>query len=244
MKRCIAAFSLLLAACGGSSKTEVVVFAAASLTEPFQAIGTAFERTHPEIGIRFNFGPSDGLATQINDGAPAAVFASASERWMDAVAGKRGVRQREVFARNRLAIIVPASNPAHIASLSDVARTGVKVVVAARGVPAGDYARQVFAKAGISAEANIVSNEESVKGVVQKILLAEADAGIAYETDVSAAVSQRVRLIHIPDAENIAASYPIALVGSHASRSAADFIEYVMGEGQTVLRSLGFLPPS
>ena len=150
----------------------LTVFAAASLTEAFDDIADAFETDRPHVDVRFNFGPSDGLATQIIEGAPADVFASASPSWMDAVERDGPPLARRVdFARNSLVIITPRDDPAGIASVTDLSAAGVSIVLAAEGVPAGDYAREMLANAGIAhqALANVVSNEEDVKGVVQKV---------------------------------------------------------------------------
>ena len=252
MRRALAAMGglvLLLAGCGGSGSehSEITVLAAASLTGAFTRIGAEFERANPDVTVRFSFGPSDGLATQILEGAPADVFAPASPKYMDQVRSDGpGVTDQVDFARNTLAVIVPSDNPAHIASLDDLARSGVKLVLAAVGVPAGDYARGVLANAGIQegALANVVSNEEDVKGVVQKVLLGEADAGIVYRTDVTPDISARVREISIPDGMNIA-TYPIAVIdGSGHTLVAEAFVRFVTGRGQATLRTFGFLPPS
>jgi molybdate transport system substrate-binding protein len=241
---------LALPACGfGASATpkreEILVFAAASLTETFRAMASGFGYTHPEVRIRFNFGPSDGLATGLAEGAPADVFASASTKWMDAAATKPGVTQRAVFAHNALTVIVPKANPAHLTRFEDLARAGVKLVLAAASVPVGTYARQALAKAGIAkAERNVVSNEEDVKGVVQKVLLGEADAGIVYRTDVTRAVSSQITAVTIGDADNVIASYEIGVIrtSDHASAARA-FVAYVLGAGQEALREGGFLAP-
>lgn len=251
MKRLTAgtlALLLGLGACSaaGSGRTEILVFAAASLTEVFGDIGRAFERAE-QVSVRFNFGPSDGLATQIGQGGQADVFASASPRWMDAVAEDPGVTDRAVFARNRLVVLAPADNPANIAGIADLARDGVKLVLAAEGVPVGQYAREALSKAGVATRAmrNLVSNEEDVKGVVQKVLLGEADAGIVYTTDVTASIGDRLRAITIRDTLNVIASYPIAALRTTANASEARaFVQFVLGPGQQVLQRRGFLAPA
>jgi len=246
----MACLALLLPACGGSGseRSEITVLAAASLTGAFTRIGTDFEQANPDVTVRFSFGPSDGLATQILEGAPADVFAPASPKYMDQVRSDGpGVTDEVEFARNTLAVIVPSDNPAHVGSLDDLARPGVKLVLAAVGVPAGDYARGILANAGIQkgALANVVSNEEDVKGVVQKVLLGEADAGIVYRTDVTPDISARVREISIPDGVNVTATYPIAVIdGSGHGPAAEAFVRFVTGSGQATLRKFGFLPPS
>jgi molybdate transport system substrate-binding protein len=223
----------------------LTVSAAASLTEPFSDIGRAFERQHPDTTIAFNFGPSDGLAAQIAEGAPVDVFASASATWMDSVADAVGVDARADFARNRLTVIVPSDNPAGIASLDDLAREGVQLVVAAEGVPAGDYARRVLANAGIAdaALANVVSNAEDVRAVVTTVASGEADAGIVYVTDLTPDLEDRIAVVEIPDDVNVIATYPIAVVdGSEEVELASAFVDLVLGEGQDVLAGYGFLP--
>ncbi len=263
----VMAAGLLLAACGdsddgssgagGSSgasgsrsaaqEAELVVSAASSLTAAFTDIGAAFQDANPGVTVTFNFGPSDGLAGQINEGAPVDVFASASPTWMDSVQDDGpGVTGRADFARNRLAIIVPVDNPAEIEGLDDLTGDGVNLVIAAEGVPAGDYARQIFDNAGISkaALANVVSNEEDVKAVITKVLSGDADAGIGYVTDVTPDVADQIMLIEIPDEVNVIATYPIAVVnGSEEADLAQRFVDYVLGDGQQTLAEYGFLPP-
>jgi molybdate transport system substrate-binding protein len=248
---------LVLAGCGGSEPAsgasdtagshEIIVSAASSLTAAFTEIGHAFEAQNPGTTVTFNFGPSDGLATQINDGAPVDVFASASPTWMDSVQNDGpGVSGREDFARNKLAILVPKDNPAGIQTVADLAKPGVKLVLAAEGVPAGDYAREIFDNAGVSdaALANVVSNEEDVKGVVTKLISGDADAGIGYVTDVTSDVADQIMLIPIPEDINVIATYPIAVVsGSQEADLAQSFDNYVLGnEGQQTLAGYGFLP--
>ncbi len=254
----IASISLLFAACssadGGSTnatggndpQAELTVSGASSLTDAFGAIGAAFERQNPEVTVRFNFGPSDGLATQINDGAPVDVFASASPTWMDSVQDDGpGVSDRADFAKNRLTIIVPTDNPAGIEDVSDLAEDHVQLVIAAEGVPAGDYAREIFDNAGISkaAVANVVSNAEDVRAVVTSVASGEADAGVVYVTDVTADVGDEVTQIEIPDGINVIATYPIAVVNDTQETDVAkSFVDYVLGPGQRTLAEYGFLP--
>jgi molybdate transport system substrate-binding protein len=227
---------------------DVLVFAASSLTEAFGEIGRRFEEADPTATVRFVLGPSDALAAQINNGAPADVFASASETWMKAVHDQApGVADEGTFAHNRLVIITPPDDPAGIASLEDLGKPGVKLVLAAQDVPAGTYAREALDGAGVAeqAEANVVSNEEDVKAVVQKTVLGEADAGIVYVTDLTTDVESSVRAVAIPRADNVIATYPIAVVASgDQARLASAFVEYVRSrDGQEILRSYGFLPP-
>ncbi len=258
----VASLSLMFAACssgddagptgaanttgGPGGRTELTVSGASSLTDAFGDIGTAFEGEHPGVRVTFNFGPSDGLATQINDGAPVDVFASASPTWMDSVRDDGpGVSDRSDFAKNRLTIIVPTDNPAGIEDISDLTEDGVQLVIAAEGVPAGDYAREIFKNAGISqaAMANVVSNAEDVRSVVTSVASGEADAGIVYVTDVTADVADQVTQIEIPDDINVIATYPIAVVNDTQETDLAKrFVDYVLGPGQQTLAEYGFLP--
>ena len=257
----IASVTLAFAACGNSDggsgtgaggtdaeETELTVSAAASLTDAFTEIGDAFEARHEGLTVTFNFGPSDGLATQVVEGAPIDVFASASPTWMDAVQEDGpGLSGRADFARNRLAIILPAGNPAGVEDISDLTEDDLQLVIAAEGVPAGDYAREVFANAGISdgVLANVVSNAEDVRAVVTAIASGEADAGVVYVTDVTADVADRVALIEIPEEINVIATYPIAVVtGSQEADLAQGFVDFVLGDGQQILADFGFLPAS
>jgi molybdate transport system substrate-binding protein len=257
VKRLAAAVAgvLMLAACQGVSGTAgsssggthyLTVSAASSLTAAFTAVGTAFQRRNPGAKVAFNFGPSDGLASQIDSGAPVDVFASASPTWMDDVERKGpGVSDRADFARNELAVIVPTANPAHVHAVADLARAGVKLVLAAAGVPAGDYARTILQNAGVSkaALANVVSNEEDDQSVVAKVLSGDADAGIVYVTDLTPDTSGKVTLVSIPVALNVIATYPIAVVtGSQEVNLAKRFVDYVLGDGQQTLAQYGFLP--
>jgi molybdate transport system substrate-binding protein len=269
MKRSLRVFFLLLilgiflAACGGSAPSSssssttpsaapvtLNVFAAASLTKSFGALKTQYTKAHPNVNITYNFNGSQLLAQQINSGAKADVFASADQANMQKVASL--VNTPQVFVKNRITIIVPASNPANITSLKDLGRKGIKLVVAAPAVPIGKYALQVLDKLGQSpaygqayesaVKANVVSQEENVTSVVQKVQLGEADAGIVYVTDASSAAG-KVKLIDIPDNFNLIAQYPIATTKSSANATAAqDFVNYVLSaDGQSVLAKYGFI---
>ncbi|HET6792225.1 MAG TPA: molybdate ABC transporter substrate-binding protein [Actinomycetota bacterium] len=247
MARLLASLLIVTTACGGTNPGDaagsVTVFAAASLTEAFTQIADEYGELHG-VEVRLSFGPSDGLATQIQEGAPADVFASASPKWMDAVAEDPGVTDRADFARNVLVVIVPAGDPAGIVAVGGLGEREIKLVLAAEGVPVGDYAREMLTNAGIADEAlaNVVSNEDDVKGVVQKVALGEADAGIVYRTDVTPSVAEDLDAIDVPDDVNVVAVYPIAALAG-ASEHARGFVEYVLGPGQDTLRTAGFLPP-
>jgi molybdate transport system substrate-binding protein len=231
------------------------VSAAASLTQAFQELGRELERVHPGLTVRFNFAGSQQLALQIEQGAPADVFASADQRWMGYLLEKgRVAGQPAVFARNRLVVIVPRTNPARIGRLEDLARRGTKLVLAAAAVPAGKYSRAALANL-VGAEgypqdydrrvlANVVSQEENVKSVVAKVQLGEADAGIVYRSDVTARVARYVRVFEIPDPYNPIATYPIAVLASAGNADAAhQFVALVTSpQGQAVLQRHGLLP--
>ena len=163
---------------------------------------------------------------------------------MDAVAEDPGVSDRTDFVQNRLVIITPPDNPAGIASIDDLATSGVQLVLAAEGVPVGDYSREALGNANIldEAEANVVSNEEDNASVVAKIVAGEADAAIVYESDISAAAGNDVNAVEIPDDVNVIATYPIAVVtGAPNEELAAAFVAYVTGpDGQATLTEYGF----
>jgi molybdate transport system substrate-binding protein len=237
---------------GEPAPSTINVFAAASLTESFRELGRAFEQAHPGVSVQFNFAGSQQLALQMEQGAPADVFASADQHWMD-YAKDKGLVEGEapVFARNRLVVIVPKTNPARIGGLPDLVRRGTKVVLAAEAVPVGEYSREALKKLagarGYPAEydrrvlANVVSQEENAKSVVAKVQLGEADAGMVYRSDVTPAVARYVRVFEIPEESNVIAEYPIAVVKSAQHPDAARaFVDLVRGdEGQRVLQQHG-----
>ncbi|MCC6435610.1 MAG: molybdate ABC transporter substrate-binding protein [Acidimicrobiales bacterium] len=234
-----------IAACGGddsSSSGAITVFAAASLTDSFNELGAAFEDAHPDVTVTFNFGASSALVTQIGEGAPADVFASADEANMTKLtdAGGNGA-DPVVFAHNELQIIVAEGNPENIRSVKDLADPNLLVVNAAPQVPIGAYAQQVFDKAGIAVTP--VSLEENVKAVVTKVVSGEADAGIVYATDVEAA-APTADGVEIPDELNVIATYPITVVKDSAdAATAAAFVDFVTGaDGQAILARYGFAP--
>jgi molybdate transport system substrate-binding protein len=252
----------LLSACGGgTSPTQqpapvaLKIFAAASLTEAFTEIKPQFEAAHSNITITYNFNGSQLLVQQMTNGAAADVFASADEANMQKANEGNLVQTASIFAKNRLTVIVPASNPGKINTLKDLANKGVKLVVAAPAVPVGKYSLQVLDKMGASTSygpdyvknvrANVVSQEENVKAVVQKVQLGEADAGIVYTTDVTVALNGKVNFLEIPNEFNVIANYPIAMTKSSTAQDAAStFVQYVLGsEGQTVLKKYHFISP-
>jgi molybdate transport system substrate-binding protein len=239
----------LLAGCGGTGDDtiELTVFAASSLSAAFtEEIGPAFEAEQEDTTVIFNFAASDALAAQIQSEGTADVFASASGTWMDAVQDDPGVSDRQDFAQNRLVIITQPENPGGIGSIEDLANEGVQLVLAAEGVPVGDYSREALTNAGIAdeAEANVVSNEEDNASVVAKIASGEGDTGIVYEFDISAAAGNDVASFEIPDDVNAIATYPIAVVtGASNADLASEFVAFLTGpDGQAALEEYGFMP--
>jgi molybdate transport system substrate-binding protein len=218
----------------------VTVLAAASLTEAFKKLGKDFEAAHAGMKVEFNFAGSSTLARQIMEGAPADVFASADEENMEKVRAQ--VSSPQIFASNRLAIIVPKGNPKKVTGLADLAKPGLKVSLAAPVVPVGRYAREAFAKAGVAVPES--SSEIDVKAVVTRVSMGEADAGVVYTTDVAAA-GDKAEGVAIPDAQNVRAKYPIATVrASKNEKGALALVRYVLSpEGRKILTAAGFLAP-
>lgn len=259
----VALFALLLSACGvrpaetprtAPPNVELQVFAAASLTEAFQALGKLFSAANPGVTVVFNFAGSQQLAAQITQGAPADVFASANRRQMEvAIESGRVISPTvQTFVRNRLVVVTPQANPAALATLQDLAKPGVKLVLADPAVPVGQYSLDMLDRAIQDATFgaafkdtvlnNVVSYEENVRVVLTKVLLGEADAGIVYTSDV-ALDRARVGQIAIPDALNTIASYPIAPINDSAHPEQAQrFVDFVLSaDGQTILAQYGFL---
>jgi molybdate transport system substrate-binding protein len=244
----VAVAALALAACGddttsggsSGSANEIKVFAAASLTAAFTELGQQYTSANGGTKVTFNFAGSQALATQIQQAAPADVFASADITNMDKVKDLVGTPQN--FASNLLQIVVEKGNPKNVKGLDDLANPDLKVVLAAPDVPAGKYAAQILGKAGVTVQP--VSQEDNVKAVVTKVSLGEADAGMVYVTDVTAG-GDKVEGVEIPKTQNVVATYPIATV--KASKNADEgqkFMDLVLSDqGQQVLKEYGFLPP-
>ncbi|HXF60161.1 MAG TPA: molybdate ABC transporter substrate-binding protein [Caldilineaceae bacterium] len=235
---------------------EVIIYAAASLTEAFGELGNRFRQRHPGTEAVFNFGGSQQLVQQLAQGAPADLFAPASYRQMETAieAGLVVSDSVQLFARNRLVVIYPDDNPAGITSLQDLARPGLKLVLAAPEVPVGSYSLSFLEKASATIEygpaysstvlANVVSYEQNVRAVLSKVALGEADAGIVYTSDLAADNAGRVGRIDIPDELNTIAEYPIAPVADAGQPALAQaFIDLVLSpEGQAILADYGFIP--
>lgn len=227
----------------GSVEGEVLVFAAASLTDAFGEVKTAFEEDHPDADVQLNFGGSSALREQILAGAPADVFASANESNMtDVVDAGDVASDPQIFVTNQLQIAVPAGNPGKVKDLGDFANDELLIGLCAEEVPCGDFAREALE--GVGVEPAIDTNEPDVRALLTKIGTDELDAGIVYVTDVTAA-GDRVEGIDIPAADNVVAEYPIAeLAESPNAEGAKAFTEFVLSdEGQRILTDYGFGKP-
>jgi molybdate transport system substrate-binding protein len=238
------------------AKEELVVFAASSLTDAFQALATQFEALHPETRIILNFASTQQLAIQLAQGAEADVFASADLKHMLDIekAGRidQGVEQN--FVNNWLVVLIPNSNPGSITELADLTKPGLKVILVDKAVPAGAYALEILDQATqdpaygndfkSSVLNNVVSYEANVRALVSKIALGEADAGIAYSSDGVGSAADQVRVIAIPPDFNVKAQYFIGKVNDSAHPAEADqFIDFILSkEGQAVLKDYGFIP--
>ena len=239
-KYCIGIAILLLgvSACGGADDSEapLAVYAAASLAEVFPAI---------DPDARYSFAGSDELATQIREGAPADVYAAASSKYPQELYEEELVGEPVTFASNRLVLIVPRANPAAIESPEDLLQDGTRLVLAAEGVPVGDYAREALGALRLSdALANVVSNEDDVKGVSGKVALGEADAGIVYATD-AVPLGDDVLVFELPDSAQPEIEYQVAVVGDGDDAEAARaFVDRLLSEeGRQALERAGFVVP-
>ncbi|WP_116999583.1 molybdate ABC transporter substrate-binding protein [Desertimonas flava] len=245
------ALALTPAAVSGSRSSEptsgldgdLTVFAAASLTDAFEAIGEAFHVANPDVDVTFSFASSSDLAGQIVEGAPADVFASADQNNMIKLVDADAVGDEpQTFATNSLAIIVEPGNPAGITGVEDLADHPDLIVVSCDPeVPIGAYVQDVFGNAGVEVE--IDSFEENVRAVSEKVELGEADAGLVYATDITAA-GDAAEGVEIPADINVIAEYPIATTAEAGDPElAAAFVEFVLGDGQAVLAEFGFGAP-
>jgi molybdate transport system substrate-binding protein len=253
MRRLLLPIVLLLAAgLAGAvcpQPQPLTVFAAASLAAAFREMAPEFERA-ADWKVRFSFGASSALRAQVQQGAPADVFASADWAQMRPLAAARVVAEPVVFARNRLVVAVPAANPGRIRSPADLSRPGVRLVSAPEVVPIGGYTQRALRKLALQpgygsaysarVNANVVSREPNVRAILAKVELGEADAAIVYESDARS--SRRVRAIPIPDAANVLAEYPAAVVTASRHRAGAEaFIRYLgSAQARAILRARGF----
>jgi molybdate transport system substrate-binding protein len=233
---------------------ELTVFAAASLTDAFEAIEQELEAAIPNLSITYNFGGSQALVTQLQEGAQADVFASANVAQMEAaIEANLVVDAPAPFVHNRLAIVTPADNPADIGIPADLGKEGILLVLAQAEVPAGRYARESVCHMAVDTAtygagfvervaANVVSEEEDVRDVLAKVALGEADAGIVYVSDAVAAGDQ-VQVVDIPDEVNVIATYPVAVLAQGDPTLGSAFIAFLLSdEGQALLERFGFQP--
>jgi molybdate transport system substrate-binding protein len=215
----------------------ITVFAAASLTQVFPQIDKA---------AQYSFGGSDQLALQLQQGAPADVYAAASPKYPELLYRSGLLRKPVVFATNKLVVIVPRSNPARISSVYDLRRSGVRVVIGDKSVPIGSYTRQILDSLGITNDvlANVVSEETDVRGIVAKVALGEADAGFVYVTDAKTAASH-LKNIPLPAWSQPPVRYEIALVkGTTHAKAARAFVKRVLSKrGRLLLNRAGFCLP-
>jgi molybdate transport system substrate-binding protein len=222
---------------------DITVFAAASLTESFAAVGEAFTAANPDASAEFSFDASSALVQQITEGAPADVFASADTANMDKLvdAGLNG-GEPVIFATNLLTIIVAPGNPKGITGVADLANNDLITVICAPEVPCGRYANEIFTNAGVTVTPD--SLEQNVRGVVTKVTAGEADAGIVYITDVTAA-GDDADMVEIPEDINVIAEYPIATVKDSGNAEVGEaFIEFLIGaDGQEIMAEYGFGAP-
>lgn len=250
---CLTIALTLLAACGGSQVTattlagtafegELLVSAAASLTDAFAEIESVLETSHPGVDVVLNFGSSSSLREQILEGAPADVFASANTSNMDQVVEAGEAANPRIFASNLLQIAVPVGNEAEVTELADFANEELLIGLCAEDVPSGDFGRQALEKAGVTPA--IDSNEPDVRALLTKIEAGELDAGIVYVTDVASAAGT-VEGIEISEEHNVSAHYPIAVLLNAPNSGAADaFVAFVLSDdGQEILSQFGFIAP-
>ncbi|PRH77387.1 molybdate ABC transporter substrate-binding protein [Streptomyces solincola] len=257
-----AALLLPLTACGGSGSdsgakdagqsgspsasapqapaADLTVLAAASLTDVFKTAGAAYERSHPGTRLNFSFAGSQELIAQIQNGAPADALVTADTKSMAKVGDE--TEAPVVIAKNRLVIATAEGNPQKVGELEDLADPKLKVVLAAPEVPAGKYSKQVLDRQKVTVKP--VSQEPSVRAVLSKVQLGEADAGLVYKTDAESA-PDKVDAVDIPDAQNAVAEYPAAALKDSKNAAAAKaFVTWLSGpEGQKILLDAGFQSP-
>ena len=243
-----ARLALCVALSARAQTKEVSVFAAASLRESFAELGKQFEAAHPGTKVLFNLAGSQELRTQIENGAPADVFASADQKHMQALLAQKLAQEPKVFARNEPILVVPKGNPAKISSLKDLPKAQ-RIVIGVPEVPIGAYTLRILDAASkqygadfrTKVEAHVVSRELNVRQVLTKVGLGEADAAIVYRTDAATA-KDKVEVIPIPSDLNVVAEYPIAVLAKAKEPALArQFVEMVLSRaGREVLGRFGF----
>lgn len=239
-------------ASGGGEGGSLNIFAAASLTDAFEELGEAFREQNPEADVSFNFAGSSTLAVQIEQGAPADVFASADEEQMRNVLSEELVREPREFATNQLVVLVPENNPAGIESFEDLAQPDTRFVLAQEGVPVADYTDETLINAdeeyggGFREDVleNLVSREADVRAAANRVALGDADATFVYTSDLTPDIQEQVEEIAVPEEVNVIADYPISATESSENPELAEsWVEFVISEeGQSVLEEWGFGP--
>jgi molybdate transport system substrate-binding protein len=260
MTMCLALTVLALVGCGGGSEYgggsesggQISVFAASSLTDAFDEIKESFEKQNPSTEVRLNFAGSSTLLTQLQQGAPADVFASADEEKMNTALGDGLVEDPQDFVTNELVVIVPEGNPAGIEQLEDLAKPGLRLVLAEASVPVARYSQEVLEKAnawygpGFAQRvlSNIASREADVKAAANRVSVGDADATFVYRSDITSALEERVRVSEIPPDLNVVATYPIARTTSSSNPElAGEWVTFVSSEeGERILKEWGFEP--
>src|ERR687898_2520330 len=252
----VAALLPVLFGCGGPASSEegeesaLTVYAASSLTEAFGELKGNFEEENPGTQVQLNFAGSSTLLTQLEQGAPADVFASADEAKMDGAVSEGLAEAPQTFARNRLTVIVPAGNPAGIESYRDLAKPGITLVLAQEEVPVAQYAKESLTKANAvygsdfseRVLSHVTSRDADVRAAANRVAVGDADAAIVYTSDATLDLQERVETIEIPEELNVVASYPIAVTeGAQSSELAQGWVDVVLSdEGQRVMESYGF----
>ena len=256
---CLALTVLALVGCGGGSEYgasegggEINVFAASSLTDAFGEIKQNFEEQHSGAEVRLNFAGSSALLTQLQQGAPADVFASADEEKMNTALDDGLVEDPQDFVTNELVVIVPEGNPAGIDQLEDLAKPGLRLVLTEESVPVARYTQEVLEKANAQygpdfaqrVLSNIASREADVKAAANRVSVGDADTTFVYRSDITPALEERVRVIEIPPGLNVVATYPIARTTSSSNPElAGEWVSFVSSEeGERILKEWGFEP--
>lgn len=262
--RFLAILLSLMAVCFGTAMSSardhiagsLTIYAATSLTDVFEAIGAAFVDAHPDVDIFLNFANSATLAAQIAAGAPADLFASANELQMDKLveSGRVDESEVEIFAHNRLTVIVPADNPGDVQTVEDLTMEGLLLVLAAEGTPIRAYTDAMLASYNADygenfserVLRNLVSEENNVRQVVARVALGEADAGVVYQSDALGDVADQLITISVDERHNQLASYPIApLKDTVAPELSIAFIHFVRtDEAQSIMAENGFCWPA
>lgn len=236
--------ALLVTGCsngaGGATKTDLTVFAAASLKAPFEEIGRQFSAAHPDVKVSFNFAGSQSLVDQLGEGARADVLATADEKSMAKATEKKLVGETTIFATNTLVLVTPPNNPAKVTGLND-SLNGHKLVICADEVPCGRATQTLAKNLGVTLKP--VSQENSVTSVLAKVTSGEADVAVVYATDAKGA-GDKVQTVTIDGADKVVNKYPIAQTSATSNKDAvASFMAYVQKQGRSVMEEHGFGAP-